>query len=530
MKISPDNPDLIYIYGVPLLKSRDAGITWHRLDTLRGERDIHVDHHVLWIDPNDSRHILLGNDGGLYQSYDEGANWLHINNVSAGQFYSVNVDMEKPYNVYGGLQDNGVLKGSSKSIPNETKHWERIFSGDGMCVVTDPRDSKVVYTGFQFGNYYRLELDKEKTTKITPQHNIAETPLRWNWRTPIILSRHNPDIVYTAANKVYRSLNKGEDWETISEDLTKNKKQFNVPFSTVSALAESPLKFGLLYAGTDDGNLWVSKDAGGTWTPILSGLPQNKWISNVSPSPTDEATVFVSLNGYRDDDFAVHLFMSDDYGKNWKSVKGNLPESVANIIIQDPVNPDLLYCGLDNGTYASLDKGNTWNLFNNMLNVASYDMIVHPRDNELVVGTHGRSVLVADVKPLQGLKDGGVNKAIITYAPQNINHNDRWGQKQFSWADVNKVEAEIFYYVGKPAQEIAVEVFDEKNIIVQKLAAPGSAGFHTLHWDVKVQDPSAFSKKQKGKAQPEMKYAAKGKYRFKFINGLDTSEVSLEIK
>jgi photosystem II stability/assembly factor-like uncharacterized protein len=532
MKVTPDNPDLIYIYGVPLLKSRDGGVTWHRLDTLSGVNDIHVDHHSFWIDPNDSKHILLGNDGGLYQSYDEGANWMHINNTAVGQFYTVNVDMETPYNVYGGLQDNGVLRGSSKSVPNETKHWDEVFGGDGMYVAADPRNSKLIYTGFQFGNYYRLDTDKGKTTKITPQHNIGEAPLRWNWRAPLMLSKHNPDIVYMAANKVYRSLNRGENWEVISSDLTKNKKQGNVPFSTISTFAESPLKFGLLYAGTDDGNVSISKDAGGSWTSISEGLPQNKWISSISPSPVDEATVFLSMNGYREDEFTTLLFMSSDYGKTWKSVKGNLPESGANVIIQDPVNADLLYCGLDNGTYVSLDKGATCEFFTPMLNVPSYDMIVHPRDNELVVGTHGRSVFVADVKPLQALKEGGNKKAIVAYTPEAVRHSERWGEKQFPWSNVNDAKAAVSYYVGQATDNLTVEIYDEKNNLVRKLKASGVPGFHSLSWDVKVQE-AAPQKKTKGKpAEPagHRKYAAKGKYKFKFINGAETSEVTLEIK
>jgi photosystem II stability/assembly factor-like uncharacterized protein len=532
MKVTPDNPDLIYIYGVPLLKSRDGGVTWHRLDTLNGVRDIHVDHHSFWIDPNDSKHILLGNDGGLYQSYDEGANWMHINNTAVGQFYTVNVDMETPYNVYGGLQDNGVLRGSSKSIPNETKHWDQVFGGDGMYVAADPRNSKLIYTGFQFGNYYRLDTDKGKTTKITPQHNIGEAPLRWNWRAPLMLSKHNPDIVYMAANKVYRSLNRGENWEVISPDLTKNKKQGNVPFSTISTFAESPLKFGLLYAGTDDGNVSISKDAGGSWTSISEGLPQNKWISSISPSPVDEATVFLSMNGYREDEFTTLLFMSSDYGKTWRSVKGNLPESGANVIIQDPVNADLLYCGLDNGTYVSLDKGTTWEFFTPMLNVPSYDMIVHPRDNELVVGTHGRSVFVADVKPLQALKEGGNKKAIVAYTPEAVRHSERWGEKQFPWSNVNDAKASVSYYVGQATDNLTAEIYDEKNNLVRKLKASGVPGFHSLPWDVKVQE-AAPQKKTKGKpAEPagDLKYAAKGKYKVKFIHGAETSEVTLEIK
>ncbi|MFZ6014022.1 MAG: WD40/YVTN/BNR-like repeat-containing protein, partial [Bacteroidota bacterium] len=531
MKVAPDNADLLYIYGVPILKSRDAGVTWHRIDTLQGVRDVHVDHHALWINPADSKHMLLGNDGGLYQTYDEGANWLHINNMPVGQFYTVNVDMETPYNVYGGLQDNGVLRGSSQSVPNETKHWEPIFGGDGMYVAPDPRNSKLVYTGFQFGNYYKIELDKSKYTKITPQHDIGQQPLRWNWRTPLMLSKHNADIVYIAANKVYRSLNKAESWEAISPDLTLNKKQGNVPFSTISAFTESPLKFGLLYAGTDDGNLWISKNAGGNWEQINAGLPANKWVSSVSASPHDEATVFVTLNGYRDDNFSTLIFMSTDAGKSWKNIKGNLPESVANVVIQDPVNADLLYCGLDQGTYASLDKGNTWHLFNKMLNVSSYDMMVHPRDNDLIVGTHGRSVFVANVKPLQALKDGGLNKGILAFEPESIRHNEKWGEKSYPWDKPFLPNVPVIYYVGKPAPNVMVELYDEKNNLIRRITANGSLGFHSIDWDVKVHEPVASKSKSKAKPQTlSLSYAAKGKYKLRFLNGAESSEVNLEIK
>jgi photosystem II stability/assembly factor-like uncharacterized protein len=533
LEISPNNSDQIYIYGVPLLKSKDAGATWHRIDTLKGVNDIHVDHHVLWSDPNDSKHLLLGNDGGLYQSYDEGASWLHINNVPAGQFYSVNVDMENPYNVYGGLQDNGVLKGSSRSVPNESKHWEFLFWGDGMCVAPDPRNSKIVYTGFQFGNYYKLDLEKGKNWKITPQHNIGEPALRWNWRTPLFLSKHNADIIYTASNKVHRSFNKGETWELISDDLTRKTKPGNVPFSSIASLTESPLKFGLLYAGTDDGNLWVTKNSGGEWISINAGLPKNKWISSVNPSPHDEATVFVSLNGYRDDDFRTYLFMSKDYGKTWQSIKGNLPESVANILIQDPVAPQLLYCGLDNGTYASLDKGKTWELFNGMLNVASYDMMIHPRENELIVGTHGRSIFVADVKPLQDLVKKGIETPVMAFEPENVHYSDKWGEKEFPWDKAEEPVANIDYYIGSAAAGIAVEIFDEKGKLVRKLSADGSKGFHVLKWNLKIEELALETKMKSKKVSDRplnLKYAAKGKYKLKFLNGTASSEITLEVK
>lgn len=537
IRVSPDNPDLVYLLGIPLLKSVDAGITWHQLDTLKGIRNVHIDHHAMWINPKDPKHILLGNDGGLYQSYDEGATWLHINNMSVGQFYTVNVDMETPYNVYGGLQDNGVLKGSSKSVPNESPHWHSLFWGDGMFVAPDPRNSKIVYTGYQFGNYFRLETDKGKRKRITPQHDIGEQPLRWNWRTPLIMSKHNPDILYIAANKVYRSMDQGETWKAISPDLTKRLPYGNVPFSTISALAESPLKFGTLYVGTDDGNVMVSKNGGDSWTPINNGLPKNKWVSSIFPSPVDEATVFISLNGYRDDDFSTYLFASIDYGKTWKSVKGNLPESVANVIIQDAVNHDLLYCGLDNGTYISLDKGSTWHLFNGMLNVSSYDMLVHPRENELVVATHGRSVFVTDVKPLQALRGGGLNKGVMAFSSDVVQYDEHWGEKRFPWSKPLTPLTEILYYVGKPVSSVTVEVYNEKNVLVRKLSADGSLGFHIFTWDLKVADlPAQQETNSRKRKKPVtelptvLKYAAKGRYKLKFINGSEISETDITLK
>lgn len=528
LRVSPSHTEDVLIYGVPMLKSADGGKTWAEIDTLG---TMHSDHHALWINPQDAKHMLMGNDGGLYQTYDQGETWLHINNMPVGQFYTVNVDMETPYNVYGGLQDNGVLKGSSKSIPNRTKHWEEVFGGDGMYVAPDPRNSKLVYTGFQFGNYFKLELDKSKTTRITPSHEIGEAPNRWNWRTPLILSKHNPDVVYIASQRLYRSMNKAETWESISGDLTLNKPQGNVPYSTISTLAESPIKFGLLYVGTDDGNLWVSKNGGGSWEIINGGLPSNRWISSVFASSHDEATVFVSLNGYRKDEFKTYLYASNDYGKTWKSIKGNLPESVANVIIQDPVNADLLYAGLDHGTYVSMDRGSSWHFFNKLLNVASYDMMVHPRENELVVGTHGRSVFVADIKPLQSLKD--FNKPIMTFGTETIRFNESWGKKQFAWSKENIPTATILYYVGKPVSEVKVEVYDEKNNLVRSLNANGASGFHSLSWDIKINEQA--SPPAKGKAKPApvtktLKYAGKGKYKLKFMSGADSSETSVEIK
>lgn len=523
--VSPQNEDEIYIYGVPLLKSLDGGKTFARIDTMR---DVHVDHQSMWVNPKNDDHLILGNDGGLYISYDGGAEWMHINNDAVGQFYTVNVDMEKPYNVYGGLQDNGTLVGSSKTVVGRGKNWEFIFGGDGMFVAPDPRNSQLVYAGFQFGNYYRLDRARKKNTYITPKHDIGKAKLRYNWRTPVILSKHNPDILYIAAQQVYRSINQGDSWDLISNDLTKNIPQGNVPFSTISCLAESPHRFGVLYAGTDDGNVQLSENGGGSWALISGGLPQDRWVSSVFPSPHDEATVFVSLTGYRHDDFRTYAYISKDYGKTWTSLKGNLPDEPVNILIQDPVNPDLLYIGTDHGTYISFDSGNHWEHLTQIPNVAAYDMIVHPRDNELVIGTHGRSVYVVDVKPFQKLKDGGTGKGIVAYEPGNVGFSKNWGEKRHPYLKSDNPEVALNYYVGNAGEELSIKVYNDKNELIQQMQGKSEKGFHITKWDLKVSD-TPITKRKKG-VSAKMVYAKKGKYTIKFSNGSQTDEVSFEVK
>jgi hypothetical protein len=438
--------------------------------------------------------------------------------------------MQEPYSVYGGLQDNGVLRGSSHAVPNVTKHWVELLGGDGMYVAPDPRNPRMVFTGFQFGNYFRLDMNKRKTTKITPQHDIGAEPFRWNWCAPLVLSKHNPDIIYMGAQKVFRSLDQGDHWEVISGDLTKSKPQGNVPFSTISYLAESPIKFGLLYAGTDDGNVWVSRDGGVKWEDIRKGLADGRWVSWISPSPHDEGTVYLAMNGYRNDDFKTYLYTSTDYGKTWRSVKGNLPESVANSIVQDPVNPSLLYCGLDNGTYVSTNNGDQWDVINGMLNVASYAMIVHPRDNELVVATHGRSVFVADVKPLQALGSVGLTTTVKAFETSPVSFSEAWGETTYPWSKQNTPILSVLYYVGVAANSLQVEVYDSNKNLRRTLTVSGSRGFHTLPWDLKVEEIATGNKKKKNAEPRKLVYAGKDKYTLKFTNGTASSEILVEIK
>lgn len=474
----------------------------------------------MWIDPNDAEHILLGNDGGLYESHDGGTNFIHHNAPSVGQFYSVAVDMEEPYNIYGGLQDNGVFTGSSQGSWDDGQHWERIFGGDGMHVVVDPRDSDRIYTGFQFGNYFRIDQSIQKTVRITPRHDIGKETYRFNWNTPIEMSNHNPDIIYFGSQKVSRSFDRGESWEAISPDLTNEKESQqsgNVPYSTLTTISESPVNFNVIWAGTDDGNVQVTRNGGGSWTIVSEDLPQNRWISQIHASNHDAGTAYISLNGYRYDEFKTYLYKTTNYGQNWESVKGNLPESVANVIVQDPKKPELLYAGLDHGTFISFDDGNEWFLLNGVPNVPSYDMTVHPRDLELVIGTHGRSIFVTDLKPLHAVADQR-DEPIVALKTSSVSHSNRWGEQSVPYRPVNEPEAQWMYWIGDENiknESVEITVQDSSGSTVTTLSDEGSYGFNIFKWNLKLND------------DPE--YLGAGKYTIVYnING-NTDETTFEV-
>ena len=396
--VSPVNKNHIYIYGVPFIKSTDGGITYKSIDY----PNVHVDHHDLWINPKNPNHLINGNDGGVNISYDNGENWLKLNQPSVGQFYTINVDDETPYNVYGGLQDNGVWMASSNSKESlrwhQTGHnnWKSIMGGDGMQVQIDSRDSNIIYTGSQFGVYYRI--NNSKRTYIKPKHDLGESPLRFNWQTPILLSSHNQDILYLGSNKLHTSFNRGDKWSFKSKDLTNGIKKGNVPYGTLSSIDESIFKFGKIVTGSDDGLVQLSNDGGNNWKIISRNLPKNMWVSRVVFSKHKENRIYVSLNGYRFDDFKPYVFVTEDNGENWKSIHSNLPISSVNVIKEDPYYEDLLYLGTDNGVYMSFDKGLSWNSFNKGLQkVATHDLVIQKRAKDLLIGTHGRSIYKMDL-------------------------------------------------------------------------------------------------------------------------------------
>ena len=355
IRVDPQDPAKLYVLGVPLLKSIDFGKTWESIDF----DNMHGDHQALWVNPNRSGHLIAGNDGGLNISYDDGENWLKYNSTSVGQFYDINVDMKTPYNVYGGFQDNGVWMGPSNYVASLRWHssgsypWKSIYGGDGMQTEVDLRDNETVYTGSQFGNYSRVNTRTGERKRITPSHKLGERPYRWNWETPIYLSRHNQDILYMGSNKFHRSLDQGNNFETLSGDLTNGGIKGNVSYGTLTTIIESSIRYGLIYVGSDDGLIHVSKDGGFSWKNISGSLPEKMWVSGIYPSNFHQNRVYVSLNGYRWDNFDAMIYVSDDYGTNWSKIGHNLPKEPVNVIIEDLENEKLVYVGTDCLLYTS---------------------------------------------------------------------------------------------------------------------------------------------------------------------------------
>jgi photosystem II stability/assembly factor-like uncharacterized protein len=403
--VSPSNPDKIAITGVGVLLSTDGGKTFNAI----GKENVHADHHFVWMNGARDSHMIIGNDGGCNITYDNGAHWFKANTPAVGQFYNIAIDMAKPYNVYGGLQDNGTWFGSSTT--KESYDWydsghnpyTMIGGGDGMQVQVDWRDNKTVYSGSQFGFYSRQNLATKERKNVRPMRDLGEPAVRYNWQSPILLSRHNQDVFYFGSNKFHRSMSKGDSLVTLSTDLTTNPTQGDVPFGTTTTISESPIRFGLIYVGTDDGNVQVSKDGGNSFTMISQKLPKGLYVSRVIASKYNVARVYVTLNGYRNDHFNAYVYQSDDYGTTWKQIMKDLPSEPVNVIKEDAVSEQVLYVGTDGGLYVSLDGGNSSMAWTKGLpaSVPVHDLEIHPRDHEIILGTHGRSLYVGKLDALR---------------------------------------------------------------------------------------------------------------------------------
>ncbi|MCH9661177.1 MAG: glycosyl hydrolase [Bacteroidetes bacterium] len=509
--VDPNDADGVYIYGVPILKSKDGGKSFTSISA----PNVHADHHALWINPAMPGHLIDGNDGGVNISYDDGENWIKCNTPAVGQFYAINVDNEKPYNVYGGLQDNGVWVGPHTNT--ETVRWhqsgqypyESIMGGDGMQIEIDNRDSNIVYTGFQFGNYFRINREAGEQTYIQPKHELGENPYRYNWQTPIELSEHNQDILYLGGNKLMRSMNQGTDWKAISFDLTNGGKPGNVAYGTITSISESPFEFGLLYTGSDDGLVYVSRNAGGDWKKISNSFPKDLWVSRVIASSHKKSRVYVTLNGYRWDDFTPYVFVSEDFGATWKNVSNNLPTSSVNVIQEDPENMDILYLGTDNGAYVSLNRGGTWAPFvEGLPNVAFHDMVIQPEAKHLVLGTHGRSIYTGDISLLQQLSADNMGQILVS-AMKPSRASRRWGSTGFNAFGSPYEPTKNIQYYSPTEGKVTVTIIGDDSTILQSFSTVASRGINIAAYDMTL---SKKGKKALEKSGVVITMADNGKY------------------
>ena len=460
--------------------------------------------------------MLLGYDHGLGVTWDGGKNWYHPDFLPLAQFYAIDYDMSWPYRVAGGLQDNGNLMGPSTKVgggggggygggaaasgpPIRLEDWFNLGGGDGMYNVFDRTDNRTLYNESQFGPLSRIDLVTGESKSIAYQRLKPET--RWNWCSPILVSAHDGHTVYHCGNIVVMSTNRGDTWTEISPDLTTNDPakltvegkggDGNIQYCTITTFDESPLVPGLLWAGTDDGNVWVTRDNGKAWTKLNDRIPgaPGYWVSRVAASPSDPATAYLSYTGFRNDDFRPFVYKTTDYGASWTSLAAGLAEGPVNVVREDPKSPNLLYAGTDFGVYVSLDAGQTWlKMKNDMPTQPVHDLKVQPREAELIVATHGRGAYIADIKPLQELTPAVLAADVHLFAVQPavrwIGQDRRESSASNFAGESEPAGAAISYLLrSKPKEAVKVRIY-AGTMLVNEIAGKSEVGLNTVRWNL----------------------------------------------
>lgn len=506
IRIDPQDVNRLYVLGVPLYTSTDGGKTWSTI-----ARSVHVDHHALWVDPVHPGHVMLGNDGGFHQSYDYGQTMDHYTNIPLAQFYAITADMQEPYHVYGGTQDNGSWGGPSRSAASfrgrggiSSLAWYRIGGGDGFYVQVDPSDPDIYIAESQFGAIFRVNRKTGERKFIRPTPSKTNERYRFNWNSPILMSKHDSRVIYFGGNKLFKSMNRGDDWEEISPDLTTAdpaKISGNVPHCTITTISESPGRRTLLMVGTDDGKVHLTKDGGESWIDLSQNFPfrpSRWWCSRVVLSAHDENVAYACFTGYREDDFRCFVFRTIDQGKSWSSISGDLPSEPVNVICEDPQNSRLLFVGTEFGAYGTVlpaahDMPVQWSPVPGLPRVSVQDMLIHPRDNDLILGTHGRGIYVVDdLTPLQpDTQKEDSNLAINLFQPRPIRRaqtTDRIpslsGDRQYTGANPSE-SGRIWYRVRKKMEKPAtLQVLDPSGKAVFNGKLKSEPGLHYLRVNI----------------------------------------------
>ncbi len=486
IRVDPNDEDRIYVMGLRLNVSDDAGENFRSLDGM------HVDHHGLWIDPENSDYLVNVNDGGLAISYDGGDEWrTFYDSLPLVQFFNIAVDTGDPMYAYGSIQDHGSRRGmidlsrGRHNIP--AVEWENAPGGEGSTHVVDPTDPNTLYAAGFYGSIFRADLETGERTQLMPRAAEGEVPYRGQWIAPFIVSPHNPRVVYLGLNKIFRSMDRGEDFEAISEDLTYNDVDQigDIQYQTIYSITESPFEFGRLYAGTDDGRVW-SSDPAGAWSEITGELPQGKVISELVASKWDPDTLFAAQNGKRDDDFTPYLWKSTDRGGTWIDLASALPSGPINVIKEDPKNPNVLYVGTDYGAYVSIDNGETWEaLSHGMPTTFVHDITISEETDILVAGTHGRGVYALDVRPIQGLTDEVVAAGRHMFEPESV----QMPRGRFAFFQGGGSTAGLHVWMASDG-DYTVTVADASGETVHTFTGAGSEGHNFIEWNLQVEGES----------------------------------------
>ena len=524
VRVDPNDPDVVIYGGVNLHMSTDGGKT---VNTAAASK-IHSDHHAIWIDPANSNHVIIGNDGGVAVTWDQAKTWNFVQNLPVGLFYHVSVDMATPYNICGGMQDNYSWCGPSAvrgAVGIAGFNWATMQGGDGFVALQDPTDYRIAYSESQDGNMVRIDRVTGETISIRPQANPGEPALRWNWDTPLVMSPSDPKIIYAAANKVFRSANRGLNFETAGSDLTTNANRDDIvtmgvkgsdiriakddgiqAWPTIISFAESAKRAGVAYAGTDDGNLQVSRDGGRSWANVsdkIPGLPKGIWVSEVVPSKFDEGTAYATFDGHRQNDFDTYIYVTHDFGQTWQSASANLKGEVVKTLTEDLKNPDVLYVGAETGLFVSIDRAKSWvRVKANLPTVRIDEITLHPRDNAMILATHGRAIWILDhLEPIQeyaAAQAAATDAKLFTpppYAmfrrPARDRNYEFWGDHTF-FGENPPTAAVISWFNKKPVGDVKLKITDAAGREVREisgtvLATSNKEGVQSACWDLRVQ-------------------------------------------
>lgn len=523
IRIDPNNDQKVWVLGAPLYYTEDGGRTF------RDDRwqKIHSDFHALWIDPANSDHILVGSDGGITVTFDGGRNWDYLNNIPIAQFYEIAYDMEKPYNLCGGLQDNFSWCGPSATLNTRgiaNDEWFTVSGGDGFYARIDPQDHNIVYAESQDGNIQRRDLRTGESRSIRPLEDNDKSPrYRFQWNSPMLISQFDNKTIYYGGNYVFKSTNRGDSWERLGPDLTTGVERDKLPilgkvpdketlsrhdgvqqFPCITTMAESPKDAAVLWAGTDDGNVQVTRDGGKTWTNVagkVPGVKKGAYVSRIETSHFDAGTAYVAFDNHRSDDFSVYIYTTANYGNSWTRITSGIPEEAGtvHVIREDPVNRNLLFAGTEFGLFVSVNRGTGWQkMASGLPTVPVDDIQIHPRDHDLILATHGRSLwIMDDIGPLEQISDNELSTDLHVFDMRPgvtwhlANNKGFTGARDFIAPNPPYGVIINYFLKSKPEgkNSVKITVTDKSGNQVRQLTAEGEAGINRTEWDLRYESP-----------------------------------------